>query len=121
MSRLLLGESSAGPEAGNGPPAPVADASSWLTVVLRPAGELSPREAARLARAVVRAAVSADAVILDLRAVGAAPDPVRHGVDDASALLARRGGALLVLDQEGRHQLGGEVVEIAGNLLAPAD
>jgi hypothetical protein len=121
MSRLRLSESSAAPTAGSAPATPAAGPSSWLTVVLRPAGELGPREAGRLARALVRAAVSADAVILDLRAVRGMPDAVRHGVDDASALLARRGDALLVLDQDGEHDLGGEAVELGDNLLAPPD
>ena len=102
------------------PSAAVADPASWLTVVLRPAGELAGREATRLARAVVRACVSADAVILDLRAVGAVPEVVRRAVDDAAGLLARTGGALLVIDPDGRHHVGGDAVEIrAGMLPAP--
>lgn len=96
------------------------DPSSWLTVVLRPAGELDGRDAARLARAVVRAAVTADAVILDVRAVGAVPTVVRRAVADAAGLLGRAGGALLVLDSDGRHHLGGEVVEIGAALLPPS-
>jgi hypothetical protein len=97
------------------------DTSSWLTIVLRPAGQLGAREAARLARALIRAAVSADAVMLDLRAVQCVPGVVRGAVDDASGLLARRGGALLVLDPDGQHHLGGDAVEIGGNLLAAPD
>jgi hypothetical protein len=60
-------------------------------------------------------------VVLDLRAVAEVPDAVRGAVDDASALLAHRGGALLVLDPEGRHHLGGAAVEIGSSLLAPLD
>jgi hypothetical protein len=119
MSRLLLHEPPAAPAAADTPA--VADAASWLTVVLRPAGDLGAREAARLARALVRAAVAADAVVLDLRAVRAVPDAVRCGVADASALLARRGGALLVVDPDGRHHVGGDAVEIRRNLLTPPD
>ena len=103
------------------PTVPVADTTSWLTVVLRPAGELGGRDAARLARALVRAAVGADAVLLDLRAVAGVPAAVRCAVDDASALLARRGGALLVLDPDGRHHLGGDAVEIGASLLPAPD
>jgi hypothetical protein len=65
----------------------------------------------------VRAAVCSDAVVLDLRAVRSVPEVVRGAVDDASSLLARRGGALLVLDPDGRHHLGGDAVELGGNLL----
>jgi hypothetical protein len=118
VSRLLH-ESPAAPVAADAPVA--TDASSWLTVVLRPAGELGAREAARLARALVRAAVAADVVVLDLRAVRGVPDIVRCGVADGSTLLARRGGALLVVDPDGRHHLGGDAVQIGGNLLAPPD
>ena len=39
----------------------VDDLSSWLTVVLRPAGELAARDAVRLARALVRSCAAADA------------------------------------------------------------
>jgi hypothetical protein len=106
-------------------PAPVEaarpDPSSWLTIVLRPAGEVGVPEAARLARALVRAAAGADAVILDLRAVRQVPDLVRAAADDASALLTRRGGALLVLDPEGRHHVGGAAVEIGPSLLPLVD
>jgi hypothetical protein len=97
------------------------DPTSWLTVVLRPAGELGVLESARLGRALVRAAAGSDAVVLDLRAVRQVPDAVRVAVDDASALLTHRGGALFVLDPEGRHHLGGAAVEIGPSLLAPLD
>jgi hypothetical protein len=113
MSRLLERETS--------PSDAVADPTSWLTVVLRPAGEPVGRDAARLARAVVRACVAADAVILDLRALGAVPDVVRQAVDDVSALLARTGGALLVIDPDGRHHVGGDAVEIGAGVLPPPD
>ncbi len=113
MSRLLVHET---------PPSPTpTDPSSWLTVVLRPAGEPAGRDAVRLARAVVRASASADAVILDLRAVGAVPEVVRRAVGDASGLLARSGGALLVIDPDGRHHVGGEAVEIDAGLLPAPD
>jgi anti-anti-sigma regulatory factor len=99
--------------------AAVDDLSSWLTVVLRPAGELAGRDAARLARALVRSCAAADAVILDLRAVDSVPAVVRRAVADAAALLGRSGGALLVVDADGRHHLGGEAVEIDAALLPP--
>ena len=113
MSRLLVHETT---------PSPVTtDPSSWLTVVLRPAGEPAGREAVRLARALVLASVSADAVVLDLRAVGAVPEVVRRAVGDASGLLARSGGALLVIDPDGRHHVGGEAVQIGAGLLPTVD
>jgi hypothetical protein len=60
-------------------------------------------------------------VILDLRAVGAVPEVVRRAVGDASGLLDRSGGALLVIDPDGRHHVGGEAVQIGAGLLPTVD
>ncbi len=99
------------------PPLPVDDVSSWLTVVLRPAGEVGLDDGGRLARALSAACTDADVVILDLRAVGEVPPAARRAAAEAARALSRSGGALLVVDPDGRHHLDGGAVRIAAALV----
>jgi hypothetical protein len=87
---------------------PSTPAQAWLTTVLRPAGALTGRAGARFAAALRAASASSGVVMVDLRAVGPLPRPVRQALADADALLTRTGGALLVIDgqeEDGRPAL----------------
>lgn len=82
--------------------------TGWLTTVLRPAGGLTGAVGERFAAALRAASLSSGVVMVDLRAVGPLPRPVRQALADADALLTRTGGALLVIDgqeEDGRPAL----------------
>jgi hypothetical protein len=74
--------------------------TGWLTTVLRPAGTLAGRDGARFTAALQAASVSSGVVMVDLRAVGALPRPVRRALTDADARLTEAGGALLVIEED---------------------
>jgi hypothetical protein len=89
-----------------------ADPSAWLTVLLRPAGELGGAEALRFVHALDAAAAACDVVVLDLRSVMHLPRDVRRGIVRAHEALAASGGVLIVMDPDARQGLSGEIVDI---------
>ncbi len=76
---------------------------SWLTTVLRPAGELDAAETARLVQALEAAARSSDLLVVDVQAVHRLPRAVRRALRQARETLEAAGGALVLVDPDGRH------------------
>ena len=74
--------------------------TGWLTTVLRPAGTLTGAGGQRFASALRAASASSGVVMVDLRAVGPLPRPVRRALADADERLTLAGGALLVVDRD---------------------
>jgi hypothetical protein len=90
---------------------------TWLTTVLRPAGALGGIGGTRFAAALRAASASSGVVMVDLRAVGPLPRPVRRALADADALLTETGGALLVID--GAQEDGRPALPPSARLLDP--
>ncbi len=86
--------------------------ATWLTTLLRPGGPLDARATERLVGALRTAASSSDVVVVDVQAVGHLPRAVRRALVEAHHTLTASGGALVLLDPEGRHGLTEEHADV---------
>jgi anti-anti-sigma regulatory factor len=86
--------------------------ATWLTTLLRPGGPLDVGATDRLVRALHTAAASSDVVVVDVQAVGHLPRAVRRALVEAHRTLTAAGGALVLLDPEGRHGLTEEHADV---------
>ncbi|HYJ75240.1 MAG TPA: hypothetical protein VEV65_06535 [Kineosporiaceae bacterium] len=78
---------------------------TWLTTVLRPAGELDPGAERRLVDALEAAAAASDVVVVDVGAAGPLSGNLRRALRRVHTGLTATGGALVLLDPEGTHGL----------------
>jgi anti-anti-sigma regulatory factor len=81
------------------------DTPTWLTTVLRPAGELDPDGERRLVDALEAVATASDVVVVDVGAVGPLSRNVRRALRRVHTRLTATGGALVLLDPAGDHGL----------------
>jgi hypothetical protein len=75
---------------------------TWLTTVLRPAGELDPGAERRLVDALEAAAAASDVVVVDVGAAGPLSGNLRRALRRVHAGLTSTGGALVLLDPGAR-------------------
>ena len=81
------------------------DTPTWLTTVLRPAGEFDADGERRLVDAREAAATASDVVVVDVGAVGRLSRNLRRALRRVHTRLTATGGALVLVDPQGTHGL----------------